>query len=51
MMHPANEKKNYGGYILLAVVLMVLFWLLLESRQRSKQIDNVLKQTTIKNQE
>jgi hypothetical protein len=49
MMHPANKKKNYGPYILLAVILAVICWLLMESRQRTKQIDHIIKQTVIKN--
>jgi hypothetical protein len=49
MMHPVNDKKNYWAYVLLAVLLVVFFWLLLESRQRTKQIDNIIKQTTKEN--
>jgi hypothetical protein len=51
MMHPANNKKNYSGYVLLLLLLAVLLYLLLESRQRTKRIDNILKQTITNSQE
>lgn len=37
------KLKNYWGYLLLAVITALLLYLLLESRQRSKQIDETLK--------
>lgn len=49
MMRSANEKKSYIGYVLLAVIVIVLCWLLLESGQRTKQIDHILKQTVTNN--
>lgn len=38
--------KNYWGYLLLAVITALLLYLLLESRQRTKQIDETLKKST-----
>jgi hypothetical protein len=41
-------KKSYTGYVLIAVLLLILLWLLLVSRQRSRQIDKTLRETTLK---
>jgi hypothetical protein len=49
MMHHGNEKKNYGVMIMLAMVVALIIWLFIESRQRTREIDDVLKQTIIKN--
>lgn len=49
-MHPANDKKDYIGYVLLLLLLAVLGYLVLESSQRTKEINNILKQTTSKKQ-
>jgi hypothetical protein len=43
MRKPFNIKSA-AGYVLLVAILIALLYLLLESRQRSQKIDNVLKQ-------
>lgn len=43
------KLKNCWGYLLLAVITALLLYLLLESRQRTKQIDETLKKTTMAN--
>ncbi len=43
------KLKNYWGYLLLAIIIALLLYLLLESRQRTKQIDETLKKTTMVN--
>jgi hypothetical protein len=39
-----TKRKMYAGIIVLLMLLMVLLYLFFESRQRSRQIENALKQ-------
>jgi hypothetical protein len=48
-MQSTMKLKNYWGYLLLAALIILLLYLLLESRQRTRKIDEVLKQQTIIN--
>jgi hypothetical protein len=50
IMQKAGFNKNYLAYLLLLCGLVLLAYLLLESRQRSRQIDKAIKQipSTIK---
>lgn len=48
-MQSTMKLKNYWGYLLLAALITLLLYLLLESRQRSRKIDEALKQHAIIN--
>jgi hypothetical protein len=41
------KGKNHTGYWLLAIAIMLLLYLLFESWQRSRKIEEVLKQTPL----
>jgi len=41
------KVKNHTGYWLLAIAIMLLLYLLFESLQRSRKIEEVLKQTPL----
>jgi len=43
-MRKAFNLKNTAGYVALITILVVLLYLLLESRERSQKINNALKQ-------
>ncbi|NII29781.1 hypothetical protein HB364_32180 [Pseudoflavitalea sp. X16] len=40
-------KKNHIGYWILAIGMLLLLYLLVESWQRSRKIDDALKQTPL----
>jgi hypothetical protein len=40
------KQKNHTGWLLLAIGVAILLYLLLESRQRSIKLDEALQQTT-----
>jgi hypothetical protein len=41
-----QKSKNHIGWLLLAAGIAILVYLLVESRQRSRQLEEALQQTT-----